>query len=235
MVSGHFISIKSVADRLMMNPLMKDLNFEFIIDKTVECLRLVNMTPIYASKMEKITIKQFKGELPFDLAYIEQVFYNSNGRLVPLNKGTDTIHNHYDKVDSSETSNSSITYTVSMSKIYTNIETGELAMAYRAIAVDEDCFPLIPDNIKLIRCIESYIKYKWFDILNDMDKVSDRKLNKAEVDYCFNIGQAQSDLIIPDETEMESITNSIRQIIPNNNQFNERMKYIGSREFIKTH
>ena len=235
MISGHFISIKSIADRLLMNPVMKDLNFEFIIDKTVECLRLVNMPPIYITKMEKITIKQFKGNLPIDLIYTEQVYYNNNGTLAPLNKGTDIIHDHYDKVEASETNNSSITYSLSNSKINTNMENGELAIAYKAIAIDEDCYPMIPDNIKLIRCIESYIKYKWFDILNDMDKVSDRKLNKAEVDYCFNVGQAQSDLIMPDEAEMEAFTNSIRQILPNANQFNERMKYLGSREFMKIH
>lgn len=235
MISGHFISVKSIADRLLMNPIMKDINFEFIIDKTVECLRLVNMTPIYISKMEKIIIKQFKGDLPADLIYIEQIYFNNNGKLFPVNKGTDVIHNHYDRTSKSESNNSSITYSLSVSKITTNIESGELAIAYRSIATDEDCFPMIPDNIKLIRCIESYIKYKWFDILNDMDKVSDRKLNKAEVDYCFNVGQAQSDLIMPDEAEMESFTNSIRQILPNTNQFNERMKYLGSKEFMKIH
>lgn len=235
MISGHFISVKSIADRLMMNPVMKDLNFEFIIDKTVECLRLVNMAPIYISKMEKITIKQFKGALPADLIYIEQVYYNNSGALTPLNKGTDIIHDHYDRTAKSETNNNSITYSVSMSKINTNMENGELAIAYRAIATDEECFPMIPDNVKLIRCIESYIKYRWFDILNDMDKISDRKLNKAEVDYCFNVAQAQSDLVMPDLAEMEEFTNSIRQILPNTNQFNERMKFLGSREYIKTH
>jgi hypothetical protein len=233
MISGHFISIKSIADRLLMNPIMKDLNFEFIIDKTVECLRLVNMAPIYASKMEKITIKQYKGDLPLDLIYTEQVYYNDNGRLVPLDKGTDIIQEHYNNTAAQETTHTSITYNVSLSKINTNIESGELAIAYKAIAIDEECFPMIPDNIKLIRCIESYIKYRWFDILNDMDKVSDRKLSKAETDYCFNVAQAQSDLIMPDLAEMEEFTNSVRQILPNTNQFKERMKFLGSREYIK--
>jgi hypothetical protein len=193
------------------------------------------MPPIYITKMEKITIKQFKGNLPIDLIYTEQVYYNSNGKLVPLNKGTDIIHEHYNEVDISETNNASITYSLSRSKINTNMENGELAIAYKAIAIDEECYPMIPDNIKLIRCIESYIKYRWFDILNDMDKVSDRKLSKAEADYCFNVGQAQSDLAMPDEAEMEVLVNSIRQILPNTNQFNERMKYLGSREYIKIH
>lgn len=235
MVSGHFVSVKSIADRLMMNPLFKDVNFEFIIDKTVECLRLVNMPPIYISKAEKVTIKKFKGNLPVDLIYVEQVYQSSSGGLVPLDKGTDILHDNYSSIDKKSFKGGSITYSLSNSKINTNLENGEFIIAYKAISVDEDCYPMIPDNIKLIRCVESYIKYRWFDILNDLDKITDRKLQKAEADYCFNVGQAQSDLCMPDEAEMEIFTNSVRNLMPNNDQFKQRMRYIGSKEYIKVH
>jgi hypothetical protein len=235
MVSGNFVSIKSIADRLMMNPIMNDLNFEFIIDKAVECLRLVNMPPIYTSKAETIEISKFKGQLPYDIIYIEAVMYNDNGMLTPMNKGSDIMQDHYYKMDRAEASGPELTYGIGPSKITTNFEKGEVVIAYRALVTDEECYPMIPDNIKLIRCIESYIKYRWFDILNDMDKITDRKLSKAEADYCFNIGQAQSDMAMPNEAEMEELVNSIVQILPNNNQFKERMKFLGTREYIKTH
>lgn len=235
MVSGNFISVKSIADRLLMNPLLKDINFEFIIDKTVEALRLVNMGPIYISKLENIKIKSYSGNIPVDLIYIEQVYLNNKGNLVPMAKGSDIVHQHYDKLRKGESNDYKLTYSIGVSKIKTNVEDGELAIAYKAIAVDEECYPIIPDNIKLIRCIESYIKYRWFDILNDMDKISDRKLNKAETDYCFNVAQAQSDLIMPNESEMEEFTNNVRQILPNTRQFEERMKYLGNIEYMRIH
>ena len=233
MVSGNFISIKSVADRLMMNPLLKEINFEFIIDKTVECLRLVNMSPIYIDKLENIEIKNYSGNIPSDLMYVEQVYYNINGDLIPMQKGSDIVHQHYDKLKKGMSNDYKFTYSIGVSKIKTNIEQCSVSIAYKAMAVDEECYPIIPDNMKLIRCIESYIKYKWFDILNDMDKISDRKLNKAETEYCFNVAQAQNDLIMPDFTEMEEFVNNVRQILPNNRQFNERMKYLGNVEHIR--
>ena len=63
MVNGNFVSVKMIADRLMQNPIMKDLNFEFIIDHTVECMRLVNMPPIYVSRIANIEIDMFKGDI----------------------------------------------------------------------------------------------------------------------------------------------------------------------------
>ncbi len=264
MTSGNFISVKSIADRLLMNPIMKDLNFEFIVDKTVECLRLVNMPPIYVPGKAYVKIKNFRGDLPQDMIYLEQAFFVTNGdrinhlpsnfannfaevmmiannsqdlpaqvSLIPMTKSTDTLAAHYNCLPG-ESSSDQMTFTLTNNKIYTNIEECVIFLAYKGIAVDEECFPLIPDNIKLIRAIESYIKYRWFDILNDMDKVTDRKLAKAESDYCWNIGQAQADMIMPDLTEMEEITNSITKMLPNTDQFKQRMKFVGSREYLKT-
>lgn len=270
MISGNFISVKSIADRLMMNPMLKDLNFEFIVDKTVECLRLVNMPPIYIPKKVNIGVNNFRGELPIDMIYLKQAFLYKQGQLVPMFSAQDNIHEHLlcfqnnnvnltvprstappagnppmwegqgtslnlTSSTSKEGDNSILTFSLTNSKIYTNFEEGEVVLAYQSIAVDEECYPLVPDNIKLIRAIESYIKYRWFDILNDMDKVSDRKLSKAESDYSWNIGQAQSDMIMPNETEMEALVNSITKILPSTNQFENRMKYLGNKEYLRTH
>lgn len=236
MVNGKFVSVKMIADRLMQNPIMKDLNFEFIIDHTVECMRLVNMPPIYVSKLEKITINKHKGNIPIDLMYINQVYDSSFGGLIPMNAGQDILHDHYSCLPNGQKINEhGGTYTKNNSKIFTSFEIGEVTVEYKAIATDEDCFPLIPDNVKLIRAIEAYIRFRWYDILHDMGKVSGQILDKVETEYAFNIGQAQSDLIMPDESEMEALVNSITKILPSRYQMNDRMKYLGTRQFLKTH
>ena len=237
MVNGNFVSVKMIADRLMQNPVMKDLNFEFIIDHTVECMRLVNMPPIYISKIANIEIDMFKGSVPMDLIYVSQVYDNTHGLMTPMNSGQDILHDNYSSFGNNITKSSHQggTFTMNNSKFFTNFSKGCISVAYKAIATDEECYPLIPDNVKLVRAIESYIKYRWFDILNDMDKVSDRKLAKVETEYAFNVGQAQSDLIMPNESEMEALVNSITKILPSRYQFSDRMKYLGTREFLRTH
>lgn len=249
--------MKVIADKLLMNPLFKDINFEFIVDKAVECLRLVNMPPIYVPGKATIPITNFRGDLPIDMIYLRQAFLISNSTrvnnfaqgtslgfgdntaplqtdLIPMTQATDTIHEAYACLPKNNSNNDSVTFSLTNNKIYTNIEAGAVFITYQAIAVDENCYPLIPDNVKLVRAIESYIKYRWFDILNDMDKITDRKLSKAEADYCWNIGQAQSDMIMPNETEMEALVNSIAKLLPNTDQFKQRMKFLGSKEYLKT-
>lgn len=49
---------------------------------------------------------------------------------------------------------------------------GEIEIAYRAIAVDEDGYPLIPDRSPFTRALELYIKKQCFTILFDLGKIN---------------------------------------------------------------
>ena len=66
-----------------------------------------------------------------------------------------------------------------------------------------------------------------------MDKISGQKLNKAEIDYSYYVGQAQSNLQMPDEAEMEALVNSMTKILPSRTEFENRFKFLGSQEFLK--
>ena len=53
-VNGRVISIKSVADMLMQNPMMKDISWEFIVSHAVECMRIVGTAPMFISEQEVV-------------------------------------------------------------------------------------------------------------------------------------------------------------------------------------
>mgnify|MGYP003659444933 FL=1 len=44
---NNLVSIKLIADRLMRNPLCKDLNYEFIVDNAIQLLRILDAPSIY--------------------------------------------------------------------------------------------------------------------------------------------------------------------------------------------
>ena len=71
--------------------------------------------------------------------------------------------------------------------------------------------------------------------MNDMDMISDRKLNKAEMDYMFNVAQADVNLKLPSTDEMESLTNMITQILPSRTEFKRRFEFLGAQEFQRIH
>lgn len=70
-------------------------------------------------------------------------------------------------------------------------------------------------------------------MLNDMDIVSNQKLNKAEVDYMFNVGQADSNLKMPSVDEMESLVNQITELIPSRTAHSSRFEFLGAQEYMK--
>lgn len=232
-MNGKLVSIKIVADRLLQNPVMKDITWEFIITNAVECMRIVGTAPMFISKTETLEIKNWRGELPVDMITLNSAMKIEGEDLIPMSVNQDTLGAHYNTFSSAPAGVGKDKYTLNNSKIFPTFEKGKVVLVYKAIATDEECYPLIPDNPELLRAIRAYIRYQWFDILNDMDKISAQKLNKAETDYAYYVGQAQSTLQMPTEDEMESLVNSITQILPSRNQHADRFKFLGSQEFMK--
>ena len=230
--TGDFVSIKLIADRLKRNPLMKDMNYEFIIDNAVELLSILEYPTTYVTMREKLNVAKYRALKPANMMSIEGVARIDEGYYRALtashNLNQEFLHTgdfRSDRLD--------LTYTLNNKYINVNFEKGEIDVIYKSIAVDEECYPLILNNAVLLRCIESYIKYKWFDILNDIDVVSDRKLNKAEQDYTFNVAQADVNLKLPSQDEMEALTNMITQLIPSQTEFINRFEFLGAQEFLR--
>jgi len=233
--TGNLVSIKMVADRLFQNPLMKDLNYEFIVDNAIEVLRILDAPAIYVTRREAINVENFRALKPIDMIKIEGIHRVDRVSFPePLSHSEDVGQEFYGQGGHTP-SRSDGTYTLNSKYVNVNFETGKLHVMYKAIATDEECYPLILDNAILLRCVQSYIKWKWFDIMNDMDMISDRKLNKAEMDYMFNVAQADINLKLPSTDEMESLTNMITQILPSRTEFRRRFEFLGAQEFQRIH
>lgn len=231
--TGNLVSVKMIADRLMRNPLLKDLSYEFIVDNAIEVLRILEAPSIFITRREGLNVENYRALKPIDMMNIEGIARTDQGGTpVPLQHSED-ISQEFFHVGNNLPSRPEDTYTVNTKYVNLNFETGKIHVIYKAIATDDECYPLILDNAVLLRCVESYIKWKWFDILNDMDMLSDRKLNKAETDYCFNVAQADANLILPSMDEMEALTNSITQILPSRTEFSRRFEFLGSQERLR--
>jgi len=98
--------------------------------------------------------------------------------------------------------------------IFTSTKDDDVDVAYRAIKVDEDGFPLIPDNGTFARALELYIQKRYFTILFNSSKIPLNVLQNTQQEYAFYVGQAQSDLIRPNLDQMESIKNMWTSLIP---------------------
>lgn len=229
-----YISIMQVIDDCLNHPLLQDLSLERAVNYAQSFIQLVGMPSIFNEKAEKIEIKNYRGTLPcdyYEMIQVRTVGNKGNGKLSEtLRYSTDSFHMSEDKCTDYD-----LTYKLQGNCIFTSIKEGTIEIAYRAMAVDEEGFPLIPDNSSFIKALELYIKKQCFTILFDLGKISPQVLNNTQQEYAFYVGQAQSDLVRPSIDQMQAITNSWNTLIQNNNHHKSGFKYNGVNQEIKVH
>lgn len=210
----NYVNIKLIMDRLTRHPLMQDISLETVIDYTVDFIRIVGMPKVFLEKTADIPIKEYRGVLPCDFYQIIQVrtMNSKNGSHHAFRASTDSFHMSGHKGNKIE--RAGLTYKLQGNCIITSIPEGIIEIAYMALPIDEEGYPLIPDNSSYSRALELYIKQQWFTILFDTGKISIQVLNNTQQQYSWAVAQAQSDLVRPTIDEMEAITNMWNKLLP---------------------
>ena len=114
----------------------------------------------------------------------ETVCINSNN---VFSYSTDTIH-------STRSGNYlELTYTLQGGYIFTSLKEGTIEIIYQGIVLDDEHYPVIPDNSKFIRALEAYIKKQWFTILFDMGKIQPAIYQNIQQEYAWAVGACESE------------------------------------------
>ena len=224
----RYISIKEVLDNLLDNPLLQDLTLERVVNYTVDFIRKVGMPKVYIEKMANLEIKEYRALLPCDFHKMIQVRTFNDGYSQVFRSSTDNFHFSNDKGDSHD-----LTYKLQGQAIYTSMKNGIIEIAYQAIPVDCDGYPMIADNSSFREALELYITKRRYKILFDTGKIRGDVYSSTCQDYAFAVGQAQTSLIMPTIDEMESITNSWNTLIPRVREHSFGFINNGSKEELK--
>lgn len=113
-----------------------------------------------------------------------------------------------------------ITFSMNDSWITFNVESGKACMAYWAFPVDDDGFPLIPDDTKYKRAVTNYLIHKVDYILWRRGIISDKVFQKSELESNWSIGSASNHLKVPDVHQMELIKRSLVRLVPKFDSYN---------------
>lgn len=224
-------------DKITRHPLMQDIPFETVIDYAVDFIRLVGTPPSFVDKTAIIDIHNYRGELPCDFYEMIQVrlAYDEKHRVEnhapTFRYTTDSFHMSPNKPHVSD-----LTYKLQGNCIFTApLEEGQIEIAYKAMPIDDEGYPMIPDNSAFSRALEMYIKKQWFTIQYDMGKISQAVMAKIDQDYAWAVGQAQTDLIRPTIDQMESISNMWNTLVPRAQEHRKGFIHTGSKEHIIVH
>ncbi len=99
----------------------------------------------------------------------------TNITYIPMRWDTNTFYKGYHGCDLDYKCHSNLTYTVNNNYIFTNFQSGRVCMAYKAIPLDKNGYPLIPDNESVIQYIKWFIGEKIAFQLFLTDKYTEKK------------------------------------------------------------
>ncbi len=221
-------NIRRILDRVMRHPMMRDIPFETAVEYAVDFISLMGTPALYDEKTAVVEINNWKGQLPCDFEQMIQVrvagpqhsrrWLNCTGIIHPPVYRYSGHSFHMSDMKPSQFATGEFTYKVQGTVIFTSTKDIDVEIVYRAFAVDDEGFPLLPDNTSFLRGLENYIKLQWFTILFDMGKISKQVFDNAKQEYAWSAGDAQSEFSRLDIDKAETLFNSFKTLLPRNNQ-----------------
>lgn len=221
----QWINIKVILDRLLRHPLLQELQIESAVQYLVDFLGIMGLPTTYIDTIEEVSIKEYRGLLPCNLISINQVRWKEQN--IYLRSMTDLFNGSYSK------ENGEATFKTQGRVIFTSFKEGTLEISYKSIPVDNEGYPLLPDEPNFLRALELYIKKQWFTILFDIGKITPAVLQNTQQEYYAAAGACNNSFLIPSVSEMESIKGLMNQIIPRFNEFNHGFKHLGNKEHLR--
>lgn len=252
----RYTSMRRVLDNLLDHPLLSELTLEQAVRFAIRFISIHGYPKLYQDKVDRVEVRDFRGALPCDCVSIVQVKDASTG--ICLRAMTDSfptgmtehsapqmpprrpdVHGEvrpdkwYIPKDNRHLEEPS--FKTQGRVIYTSFAEGMLEIAYKAIPVDEDGFPLLLDDETYLDALEAYIKMKAFAVRFETGKMAASIYQNAQQEYAWASGRLSSHMTIPSVSEMESITRMWNTLIPRMTEFDDGFRHLGDREYLRRH
>lgn len=223
-------SIKVIFDKIMRHPLLQDLSIETIVDYSIDFMRIVGVPSMFEEKVEKAEVINYRANLPCDYYQMIQIraLDPNHNILGAFRYSSDSFHMSDTKPEYADYS-----YKVQGNIIYLSVPNGLIEIAYQAIPIDSDGYPLIPDNSSFTRALEAYIKKQHFTILFDLGKIGNGPLAQVQQDYAWAVGDCQSEFNRLTIDKAESFYNSWRTLIIRSSEHRTGFLHNGTQEKLK--
>ena len=217
------INLREIIARVTDHPMLQDVNLESAIRYSLDFIRKMGLPEVYSEKQATIEIENFRGKLPCDLIIVNQV--RDHHSHIYLRAMTDNFNGTPSRTVSQPSFKTQGTI------IYTSFCEGCVDISYKAINVDADGLPLLPENPVFLDALENYIKMKRFKILFDQQKIPLAVYQMTKAEYTDAARACHGMFATPSESEMESITSMMHQLIPKMNEFQSGFKTLGDKEY----
>jgi len=231
MITGY-ISLKTVIAKLYRDlGINYELNDNDIIEWTEESLKLIGAYGQFNEVSECITLTNGKAKLP--CSFYKLVDVNYKGRVLHWATNTNAMNYQCDNCTIPVCDTCDLNFYINDSYIITNIateDTAELCMIYLASPVDDEGYPMIPDDVYYLKAIAAYITH----IMDYADwrkgKIADKVFKKSEQEWMFYVAAAKNSANMPNTAQLENIKNNMRRLLPITNDYDKHFVNINRKE-----
>lgn len=207
-----------------------------MIEWAAEALEHIGSYPQFKRKTEEVTIENHIGTLPCDFFKLEAVAFNnpiSHSQLKPHSGSFDFNYDISDVADGINNSKVENGYTIDNCYIKTNFSEGTVTISYLAFYVDEDGFPMIPDDVSYREAIFRYIIMKLYFADYLTGKINPNIYRDMENEWHRYCMQARANANMPDLQQLESIKEMWVRLIPDIRQGGAFFKDLNYRERLR--
>ena len=183
-----------------------------------------------ADDLEYSSTTSVLNEINSRIVILENIYFNDNNAMQPLQYGASTFHR---SMHCDDCVNENImyedTYIVDCDYIKTSFQSGKICVSYMAFPTDEDCYPLIPDDISFSEALFWYV-YKKILLSRPTFKNNGINYMAAEQQWKYYCTQARNAANYPDIDRYESFMNQWVRLIPNINRHDVAFEQLNTRE-----
>ena len=185
-----------------------------------------------ANSLEYSSTTTVLHEINSRIVILENVYFSGSNSLQPLQYGASNFHKSLHCTGCvNENARYEDTYIIDDGYIKTSFESGKICLSYMAFPTDEDCYPLVPDDISFKEAMFWYI-YKKILLFNPTFKNNGIKYDFADQQWKYYCTQARNAANFPDIDKYESFMNQWVRLIPNINRHDSGFEQMNTREDI---
>ena len=213
------------------NPLVTNLTIEDAAESALNLLKTLKLPLSTVTEVITEDIVDYKVKLPNSMIQVNSVR--------PFKSGTNLIWSS-DPFFTAERERSIKqhgcepgTYILQECNIITSMENGKLEISFDRLSVDENGFPMIPDNASLENAIKYQIISDHLESLWYVGKITDKVFQHAQQQRDWYVGQASSALKLANLDHAQALANSINRLIIDTRAHEKSYKNFGRSETIK--
>ena len=148
---------------------------------------------------------------------LETIYFNDGPCLQPLRYGTSIFQENPDCPDCPDPVRSKHTYIINCNTIQTTLAEGQICLSYTAFMTDDECYPMVPDNISYRDALFWYIVKKM--LLQGLQlRNKNITYDVADMYWLKYCTQARNAANYPDMDRYQNFMDQWVRLIPNMNR-----------------